>query len=133
MPSSSQTAISSGAGGLCAVRRAFTPILFISCICRASASKRTADPTAPSVAGRSTPWIFRDCPLSETPPAVAEEGAGSAIGGDTLGAPRGVGGLQADRPGLGRPGRDADRGAALRGGLPRWAGEGHRHLPRLRW
>src|ERR1039458_2324818 len=69
MPSCSQTAISSGAGGLWAVRRAFTPLLFISCICRISASKRTADPTAPSVACRSTPWIFRYCPLSENPAA----------------------------------------------------------------
>ena len=69
MPSCSHTAISSGAGGLCAVRSAFTPMLFISCICRAIASKRTADPTAPSVACRLTPWIFRYWPLSENPAA----------------------------------------------------------------
>jgi hypothetical protein len=44
-------------------------MLFISSICRTSASVRTADPTAPSVACRSTPWIFRYAPLSENPVA----------------------------------------------------------------
>ena len=37
MPSRSQTAIISGAGGLCEVRRALTPMLFMICICRSTA------------------------------------------------------------------------------------------------
>jgi hypothetical protein len=69
MPSSSHTAVSSGAGGLCAVRSALTPMLRISVICRRSASTCTTAPSGPWVACRSTPRSFIGVPLSEKPVA----------------------------------------------------------------
>jgi hypothetical protein len=67
IPSSWQTSIISGDGGLCEVRNALTPMLFMIFICRMSASRLTAEPRAPSSWCRSTPWTFRYLPLRKKP------------------------------------------------------------------
>jgi hypothetical protein len=58
MPSSWQTSIISGDGGLCDVRNALTPMLFMSFIWRINASRLMAAPRAPSSWCRSTPCSF---------------------------------------------------------------------------
>ena len=55
IPSSWQTSIISGEGGLCEVLNALTPMLFMIFIWRMSASLLTAAPSAPSSWCRSTP------------------------------------------------------------------------------
>jgi hypothetical protein len=55
IPSSWQTSIISGEGGLCEVRRALTPMLFMIRICRMTASRLIAAPRAPRSWCRSTP------------------------------------------------------------------------------
>jgi hypothetical protein len=67
MPSSSHSSTCSGDGGLCEVRKALTPMPFISLSCRASASRFTADPSAPWSWCRSTPWILWYSPLTKKP------------------------------------------------------------------
>ncbi|EXU64337.1 hypothetical protein Z951_31500 [Streptomyces sp. PRh5] len=67
MPSRSQSSISSGAGGLCEVRRALTPMLFMMVSWRSTASALTAAPSAPRSWWRSTPWSLAYRPFRENP------------------------------------------------------------------
>ncbi len=67
MPISSQTSIISGAGGLCEVRKALTPIDFMMVIWRRIASMLTAAPSAPRSWCRSTPLILAYRPLRWKP------------------------------------------------------------------
>jgi hypothetical protein len=61
------TSITSGEGGLCAVRRALTPIAFMIRSWRRAAWRLVTAPSAPWSWWRLTPRSFIRCPLSEKP------------------------------------------------------------------
>jgi len=67
IPSSWQTSIISGEGGLCEVRKEFTPMLFMIFICRTIASRLTAAPSAPRSWCRSTPRSLVGSPFTNIP------------------------------------------------------------------
>ena len=62
----------SGAGGLCAVRMAFTPSRFSASSRRSQAPSGTATPNAPASWCRHTPLSFRFLPLSQKPVAASK-------------------------------------------------------------